>query len=151
MRRRLSHLQQCGFYLGLEYIYSSDDQHIIGTPFKPADPRKRPAAFTCFICNACQIPRPVAQQWKPFLRNRSKYQFSGLPILYGCQCIRLDNFRQEMVVINMESLMEFTVTGYARPHNLRQPVNIMSMYTKPLFHLEAHIFRPRLRAANCRL
>ena len=55
------------------------------------------------------------------------------------------------VVINMESLMDFTVTGYARPHNLRQPVNIMSMYMKPLFHLEAHIFRPRLRAANCRL
>ena len=63
----------------------------------------------------------------PSLVRGGNKQFAGHAVSQWLQCILVHDLRQEMVLMDMESLMELAVCGNARSHDFAEAVDIVGV------------------------
>ena len=136
----LFHLKYNRLYLSREYIHTTDNQHIVTTSQNTIHTNQCTPAGT-FIC---QITRTVTEQWHSFLCQMSKHQFPRLPGFYRQQCIRIYNFREIMIFIQVRAMLAFTLITDTRPGYFTQSVDIICFDTELIFDFMTHILCPGL-------
>ena len=72
----------------------------------------------------------------------SEYQFARLTGFHRLQCIRVDDFREVMVFIQVSPVLTFALVPDTRSGNLTQSINIVCFDSQLFFYLMTHIFRP---------
>ena len=92
-----------------------------------------------------QITRTVTEQWHTLFGEVGKHQFARLSRLNRLQSIRIDNFREIMVFIQVSAVLTFALVTDTRSGNLTQPINIVCFDSQFLFNFMTHIFRPGFR------
>ena len=89
-----------------------------------------------------QITRTVTEQWHTLFGEVGKHQFARLSRLNRLQSIRIDNFREIMVFIQVSAVLTFALVTDTRSGNLTQAINIISLDTQFFFNFMAHLLRP---------
>ena len=92
-----------------------------------------------------QITRTVTEQWHTLFGEVGKHQFARLSRFNRLQSIRIDNFREIMVFIQVSAVLTFALVTDTRSGNFTQPINIVCFYSQFLFNFMTHIFRPGFR------
>lgn len=64
-----------------------------------------------------QVTRTITKQWHSFLRQVRKYQLARLSGFYRLQCIRINNFREIMILIQVRTMLTFTFVTYTLSGN----------------------------------
>ncbi|MPN19101.1 hypothetical protein SDC9_166467 [bioreactor metagenome] len=98
-----------------------------------------------------QIFSAIPQQRHSLFGEVSKYQLTRFTRVNRLQRFGVNNFRKEMVFIQVRTVLAFAFVPHSRSGNFTQPVNIIRLDTQLLFNLFTHAFRPRFRTENADL
>jgi len=139
------HLKNDGLDLSREYIDTTDNQHIVTTSQDTVHTNQCTPAGAFIIMQGRQVTRTITKQWHSFLRQVRKYQLARLSGFYRLQCIRINNFREIMILIQVRTMLTFTFVTYTRSGNFTQSVDIICFNTEFFFDFMTHILRPGLR------
>ena len=88
------------------------------------------------------ITGAVAQKRECFFRNAGKYQFTLLAVRQYFAGLRVDNFCNEMVFVDVHAALFFTFKGNARSRNFGEAINVIGLDAQGLFNVVAHFFGP---------
>src|SRR5574344_163992 len=148
VRSNAAHLEQCCLNLRREYVHTATDKHVIASANKTAQARKGTSAFAFLVVDAREVLRAVADKREAFLRERGEYKFANDIFTNRLQSVAVNNFRNEVVFVDMQAFVIFAVTGNARPHHFTQTVDVVRLDVEHIFNLIAHLLRPRFSTAE---
>ena len=145
---RVALLQQDRLDLRREDVDALDDQHIVAAAHRLAHLDMRPPAGAVFMAQNADIARPVAQQREGLLRDRGKHQLALCAFREYLAGIGVDDFRNEMILVDVHARLRAAFIRNARAGKLRQAVDIIRLDAEALLDILTHLLAPRLRAKN---
>src|SRR5690554_1420112 len=148
MRSRLVHIQQHTLNLRRKQIYPTNNQHIVAAPRTLVHPDQSTSTGTFLKIQARQIARPVTNNGQALLGNGRKNQLAQLPLGQNLQSLRINNLRNKMVFINVQTTLVRTFKRNTRTNDLTQAININGLNLQTLLNLPPHILRPRFCPKN---
>ncbi len=95
--------------------------------------------------------RAVSDQRDPFLLERGKYQLSSDPARKDKQFMGIHDFRQEVILLNVQPVLARTLTRHAKSCQFVQTKNVIDFDPEPVLYPFLYTFCPGPAAAHCRL
>ena len=80
-----------------------------------------------------------------------KNKFPGLSGFYRLQCMRVYYFREEVIFIQVRTILAFTFISNTGTCNFTQSIYIISLNAQFGFDVFTHTFRPGFRTESTRL
>ena len=92
------------------------------------------------------VPGPVADHGESLFIQSGEHKLPFGAGRKGLQGLRIDDFRDEMVLVNMQAVLAFAFRGNPRPHDFTHAVVVGRADEEAFFDFFAHGFRPRFPA-----
>ena len=145
-RCELGHRQHDALHLRGEHVDTADDEHIIRAPLDAPHAHTRAAAVAGARQQRAEVARAVAQHGHALLRERREHQLARLSGGQRFQRGGIDDLGIEMVLTDVRAVLHLAFVADARPHDLREAVDVVALQPQSLFYLPAHVLRPGLSA-----
>ncbi len=148
MRADFRNLRQHLFNLRREYIHAADNQHVVCTAGKILHTRRGTAAFTRLIKQSCNILCAVTDHRQRLLRQRRHNELALLTFRQHFSGLRIDDFRDEMVFIDMHAAKLQTLSRHTGTVDLTHAVILrrLEIRTPQAVHFLTHALGHALAA-----
>ena len=137
--------QKYAFDLRREYVYATDNQHIIASTRDFVQLNRRSSARTRIVVQAGNISGSITKQRHTFFRQGGDNQLATFADGKGFQGIHVHDFGIEMVVLEVHTRLILTFTSNARACDFTQTIDVHSTDAKTAFDIFTHPFRPSFR------
>ena len=137
-------LEDLFFHLRWEDVDAANNQHIVTAPAYAIHTTHRARGTGQ---KARQVAGTITNNRQRLFRQRGEQQFAMLTVGQWRTVIRIDHFREEMILPYCRTITRFdALHRHARPHHFREAINIQRRNTEATFDLRAHPRGPRLCA-----
>ena len=141
-------VQQHRFDLAGEHVDAPDNQHIVGAALGLGHPDVGPAAGALLPGEGADIPGAVAEEREGLLVHGGEHQLALLSLGEYLSGIGVNDLRDEVVLVDVHSLLRGALEGDARPAELREAVDIVGLDAQGGFDVPAHLLAPGLGAED---
>ncbi|MPN24182.1 hypothetical protein SDC9_171576 [bioreactor metagenome] len=101
-----------------------------------------------FAAQDTDVTGAVAEQRECFFGNACEYQLAFLAIRQYLTGIRVDDFSDKVVFIDVHTCLFAAFKGHARPRDFGEPVNIIGFDAKLILNILAHFLTPGFRTED---
>jgi hypothetical protein len=129
-----------------EEIHAAEADKVIGPAEDPRHTKECPAAGTRLRIQRCNIARAVANQREALFCDCREHQFAFGADADGFERLGVDDFEEEMVFVDVESLAEVTFACDAGVHYLGEAVSIGGGDVQAFFQLLTQLVGPAFAA-----
>ena len=151
VRRELGDREERTLDLAREDVDASDDQQVVGPPEHARHAGERAAAGARLARERGKVAGPVAQKRQRLLRQRREDELADLTVRQRLTGRRIDDLDQEVILVHVRAVPRLgAFGGDARPHHLREAVDVERRQRERALDGLAQPFGPRLGAEDAR-
>ena len=146
MRLELLLLENDILNLGGEHIDTTDDEHVVAAPEDTIHTDEGTATGTLVVMERREVVGAVAEQRHALLGEVGEGQFSEGTLRERFAGVGVEDFRIEIILIEVGAALAFTLIAHAGTGYFREAIDIIGLYAHSLFELHTHLLRPGFSA-----
>ena len=143
LRFEFRHSKDDTFHLRREDVDTTDNEHIVAASHDASHLHRCTSTSTWFIVEGTEVLGTIAEHRHTFLGKGSEHEFALSAVWQLFEGFRIDDFRIEMVFVDVRAVLFLTFIRYTRTHNFAQAIDVVTLQAEAFFDFLAHIVSPR--------
>ena len=148
VRFHVAGVEQGRFDLGREDVDPANHHHVVGAAGEARDAAMGASAAAGLVDDVGQVVGAVAQKGHALLGQGGDHQLPFFAVGHRLAGVRIDDFKIEKVLPEVQAVLLFALDGDARPADFAHTIDVKGLDGQAFLDGFAHVFRPGLRAED---